>query len=296
MPITTVGDLFALYMELHARPFTKSWRNTEDYWRRHCSERWSTLAVKDITRLDIQRWVTELAESTGKPTANRSFTVLASVINWADKNDQLPVSRNPCRGVRMFKAEYRDRFLQPGEMERFLTALELIETDMKDVFWLLLLTGARKSNVLGMRWADVSFDQRYWKIPAAQSKNGDSQLIPLSQKAIELLMARQRNCASIWVFPSRSTAGHLRWPKRAWQKILANSGIDNLTIHDLRRSVGSYMAINGASPYVIGAALGHKDPRSTAIYARLNLQPVRGALEQVQEQWLTSIARSSDEK
>lgn len=296
MPTTTVGDLFELYMDLHARPFTKSWRNTEDYWRRHCRTRWGSVAVQDVTKLQIQRWVAELAEVSGKPTANRSLTVLASVLNWADKNDYIRLTHNPCRGVRMFRAEYRERFLQPSEIERFLTALELIEPDMKDVFWMLLLTGARKSNVFGMKWEDISLDQKYWRIPAALTKNSDSQLIPLGPKAMQVLTARMENRVNSWVFPGRSTDGHIRCPNRAWRKILANSGLENLTIHDLRRTVGSYMAINGASPYIIGAALGHKDSRSTAIYARLNLQPVREAFEQVQEKWLMGNVRASDEK
>lgn len=281
----TVETLFILYMELHARPFTKSWRNTAEYWYRHIEERWGKERAASLSRLDVQRWVIELAEHSGKPTATRTFTVLAAVLNWAERNDY--ISKNPCRGVRTFKPEYRERFLQPHELGLLFGALERLNTDMKDVFLLCLSTGARKSNVLSMRWQDVNIEQALWRLPGAITKNSQPHSIPLSPKAIAILAERRRYIDSPFVFPGRGKSGHLRWPKNAWRKVTREAGLDDVRIHDLRRTVGSYMAISGASPYIIGAALGHKDPRSTAIYARLNVQPIRDAFEQVERQWET---------
>ena len=64
--------------------------------------------------------------------------------------------------------------------------------------------------------------------------------------------------------------------------MLERAGIENLRIHDLRRTAGSYMAIQGVSPTIIGKALGHRSPQATAIYARLTQDPVRQALENAQ--------------
>lgn len=68
-------------------------------------------------------------------------------------------------------------------------------------------------------------------------------------------------------------------PKKAWKRICQKAGLKNLRLHDLRRTCASWMAINGASQYVIGKALNHKSPKSTAIYARLSLDPVREFME-----------------
>jgi integrase len=82
-----------------------------------------------------------------------------------------------------------------------------------------------------------------------------------------------------WVFPSDGATGHLVSPKTAWKRILERAGVTDLRIHDLRRTVGSYMAMQNISPAIIGKTLGHRSPTSTAIYARMNLDPVRAALE-----------------
>ena len=86
---------------------------------------------------------------------------------------------------------------------------------------------------------------------------------------------------------------HLKEPKRAWKRVLDRAGIDDLRIHDLRRTLGSYLAMNGESQYVIGQMLGHKDPRSTAVYARLDLTTVRRAAEAVGEKWQNLLAIDS---
>jgi integrase len=76
--------------------------------------------------------------------------------------------------------------------------------------------------------------------------------------------------------------GHLVSPRKAWLRVLERAGIENLRIHDLRRTAGSYMAIQGVSPAIIGRALGHRSPQATAVYARLTQDPVRQALENAQ--------------
>ena len=83
------------------------------------------------------------------------------------------------------------------------------------------------------------------------------------------------------MFPSKSSkSGHFQEPRKGWQRILKRSGLKDLRIHDLRRTCGSWLALNGASQYIIAKQLGHKSPQSTAIYARLSLDPVRESLEQ----------------
>jgi integrase len=81
-------------------------------------------------------------------------------------------------------------------------------------------------------------------------------------------------------------AGHLIEPKSGWKRILNRAGIKDLRIHDLRRTVGSWQAATGANSYIIGGTLGHKDQKSTAIYASLNIDPIRASLEKATEAML----------
>ena len=167
--------------------------------------------------------------------------------------------------------------MQPDELPRFFEALanEPNET-ARDFFMVSLLTGARKSNVLAMRWKDISFNAATWRIE--ETKNGEAQTVHLPSQAVELLKARKLESDSPWVFPGNGKSGHLADPKKAWTRILSEAGIDDLRIHDLRRTLGSYQAATGANGYTIGKSLGHKSQQSTAIYARLNLDPVREPL------------------
>ena len=111
------------------------------------------------------------------------------------------------------------------------------------------------------------------------TKNNQPHQIPLTEQAIQVLKdigIRDKG----WVFPSNdSKSGHLENPKKFWQKLLQNAGIDNLRMHDLRRTLGSYQAIMGSSMNIISKSLGHKSIQSTAIYARLSLAPVRDSMQ-----------------
>ena len=129
-----------------------------------------------------------------------------------------------------------------------------------------------------MRWQDINFNQATWRIP--ETKNGSSHLVPLSPEAIHILKKRFTLKENDWAFPSAtSKSGHLEEPKSAWKRILKRAELQDLRLHDLRRTLGSWQAATGANSYVIGKSLGHKTQQATAIYARLNIDPVRESME-----------------
>lgn len=147
------------------------------------------------------------------------------------------------------------------------------------------MTGARQGNVLSMRWDELNINEgsKKWKIPEA--KNGEALTIPLSDEAVEILKARkieqeEGGIRRKWVFPSdKSKSGHLEAPGERWIRILKRANIKNLRIHDLRRTLGGWQAATGATTAVIGKTLGHKSKMTTAIYERMNLDPVREGID-----------------
>ncbi|MHB1926981.1 MAG: site-specific integrase [Leptospirillum sp.] len=153
----------------------------------------------------------------------------------------------------------------------------------KDFILLSLFTGARKSNVLSMRWKDIDFERNVWKIPGELSKNGDPMQIPLGPDVLDILRRRRAETSSVFVLPGPGAKGHYMEPKRAWGTLLKRAKLEDLRIHDLRRSMGSWMTIGGTSLPIVGKALGHKTSQATSIYARLNLDPVRAAMDQAVE-------------
>ncbi len=185
---------------------------------------------------------------------------------------------NPAEGVTKFRERSRDRFLQPSELPRFFEAVAQAPRDTRDFLLLALLTGARRSNVLAMRWEDVRIEEATWRIP--QTKTGEALTVPLVAEAVAVLETRRVFAGdSPWIFPSRGKTGHMVEPKRAWVAVKKRAGVEDLHLHDLRRSLGSWQAATGASLVTIGKSLGHSNVSTTAIYARLNLDPVRASLE-----------------
>ena len=125
---------------------------------------------------------------------------------------------------------------------------------------------------------NVNLIEQVWTIPAEQFKTGKAMQVILSPEALQILARRRKYASSEWVFPSHGKRGHLVEPKWAWGRLLKRAGIENLRIHDLRRTLGSWQAAQGSSLPIIGKSLGHARPESTAIYARLNLDSVRASV------------------
>jgi len=209
-------------------------------------------------------------------TANRVMAMSSSLFGYAAER-KLFKGVNPAQGIKKFPETKRDRFLQSDELPAFFKALaEESNETLRDYFFISLLTGARRSNVQEMQWSQLHFDRAEWRIPT--TKNGEPQTVTLGQEAIEILRTRQ-GCDPVWVFPGTGATGHLVEPKKAWKRILERAGIADLRIHDLRRTLGSWQAKTGASLAIVGKSLNHKSVNTTAIYARLDLDPVRESVE-----------------
>ena len=210
-------------------------------------------------------------------TANRLIQGLCAVFNkgieWG------LCDKNPCIGIKKHKEKSRDRYIEVEEINAFLKSLEEEPNKIiADFFLICLYTGARKGNVLSMKWENISFENKTWYIH--NTKNGDLQNIPLLDATIEILNRRKENNDTKWVFPSElSASGHLEEPKKVWHRILKRAEIKDLRIHDLRRTLGSWMANNGESLHIIGEALNHKSSSSTGIYSRLHINSVKKGME-----------------
>jgi integrase len=274
----TFKQLFDRYIEHYGKHSIKKWKeviSTVDKRAKHLYG----LKISDIERNHLQKIFIDLTENVGKITANRFLERMSSIFNKAIEWGL--VNKNPTAGIKKHKERSRDRYLIIEEIPRFFAALEN-EPNKKVVDFILisLYTGARKSNVLAMKWANISFENKTWYIP--ETKNDVPQLVPLVDEAIEVLQRRKEDNMTEWVFPSDTSAsGHLQEPRKVWTRILKAAAIKDLRIHDLRRTLGSWMANFGASQYIIGKSLNHKSPQSTAVYARLSIDPVREFMNKV---------------
>lgn len=275
----TFGELFGEYMERYSKPHKKSWAFDEREVNKFLSN-WFSRKISTITKQEIAKLHDRLGKENGLYQANRVLERIRAIFNKAIEWGW--EGMNPSLGIKKFREKARDRFLQADELTRFHTALaqEPNET-ARDYILMSMLTGARKSNVLAMRWEEINWERAEWRI--AETKNGEPVILPLLPAAIDILQRRRNGTNKPWVFPSARTSGHFADPKKAWQRLVKAAKIDDLRIHDIRRTLGSYQAITGASLTVIGKSLGHKSQQATAIYSRLDLDPVRQSLMRATE-------------
>ncbi len=276
----TLGELFNRFLEMHAKKHKRTWKYDERMFQLYFTP-WAKRRISSITRREVQALHAQMGEENGKHQANRAFALLNTI--YEKGREWGYAGENPCFKLKKFRETSRERFLQESELPVFFEAVNEEPSEMnRDFILLLLFTGARKSNVLSMAWKDISLDLRVWNIPAEKSKNATAYTVPLVKAALEILKKRKEETLdSPWVFPSESKTGHLQEPKRAWERVLKASEIEDLRMHDLRRTLGSWMAITGASLLTISYALGHKlsSLSVTAVYARASVEPIRIAME-----------------
>lgn len=327
----TFHELFLEYGRMHGSKKI-SWKTDQQRYRDYLEPTLGKLKLNAITTPMIVKILAGMAEK-GKSNATiNNLRALASNIfnkgiewNLATEN---PVSKTKTR-----KAVRRDRFLQSSELPRFFVSLyEETNDTLRDYFLVSLLTGARRANVLEMRWKDVALEDGIWRI--TRTKNGDPQNVTLTAEVITILEQRKKSAPAHaeFVFPGEGAKAHLVEPKKAWKRIFDrdelrqlvamieaagerfdplrdeksgrekhepmeaklararaiatrlalptdNVRMADLRIHDLRRTLGSWQAITGASLPIIGKSLNHKSPAATAIYARLDLDPVRASID-----------------
>lgn len=189
---------------------------------------------------------------------------------------------NPCLGIQTFPEQSRERYLTENEVARFFDAVNrLSRVDSRDFLKLAIFTEQRRQRVLEMQWEDIDLVAGLWFIWADENKSKRDQIVHVPEAALEILRRRREALSDAqWVFPlTQSATGHYNDPKTAWRQVLKFSGLKNLRLHDLRRTLGSWMANRGANLEVIGKALGHNSREATMIYARLSGDSVAGAVD-----------------
>lgn len=267
----TFGDMFHEFMERYSKKFKKSWEADEREVNRFMAPFFHRKACH-LTKIEILELHEKIGTESGFYQANRLLERVRAIYNKAIEWGWQ--GTNPTQGIKKFKEKSRQRFLRKDEIPRFFKALaEETNTSGRDFILLALLTGARRSNVLAMQWEEVNFDLSEWHIK--ETKNGESHIIPLTVPALEILKERKKDSNSLFVFPGEGKKGYLSDPKKAWQRVLKKAEIADLRIHDLRRTLGSWMGAVGATTAIIGKTLAHKSVEATKVYERIDIDPVR---------------------
>jgi integrase len=276
----SVALVIAQFMAEHVRPKLKA--STAQSYQRiarlYVLPLLGRLPIGAVTRADIARLHHEMSE---KPyQANSTLAVLSKFFGWAEKRGLRSDGSNPCRHVEKYREGRRERFLSQAELARLGDALRKAEKAETCSPWviaairLLTLTGARRNEILTLRWEHVSDEHESLFLP--DSKTG-RKAVRLSPPALALLQTIPRLESNPYVICGERPGRHLVNIEKPWRRIRAAAKLDDVRLHDLRHSYASVAAMGGQSLLVIGKLLGHSQPATTARYAHLADDPVKAA-------------------
>jgi integrase len=274
----------------------------EVYWQRHGSKKKSA----DLTRYRLDRYILpafgktdlrrldrgqitdkfyELSEHS-KAEANQFLALMGHMwemaVTWQKVPEEMP---NPARRIKLHKLKSRERYIQVDEMPRVLTAIkEERNYYVRAALQLDLLTGLRRGELASLKWDFI--DLTHKRLVLEDTKAGRSHYLPLSEEACEILRSVPRQLGNKYVFCGRGPKSHIAGTtlSKKWREIRVAANAPDVRLHDIRRTVGSWLANGNLSTALIGKVLNHTTPQATAIYARLHLDPVREALEKLSKQ------------
>lgn len=223
-------------------------------------------------------------------SANRTVALLHKIFNIAIAEKMR--TDNPA-AVERNEEVGRERYLEGGELIRLMGALQASNVPQASInaVTILLATGARRSEVLGMRWDQISFERGVWSKPPSSVKQNKPHVVPLAA-SVQLLLSEIHAAASNgpdvykpsscpWVFPARTGQKPVADIKHAWATLRRAAALEGLRLHDLRRGYASFLVGGGQTLYMVGKLLGHSQQSTTQRYAHLAVDPMRAAADQV---------------
>ncbi len=282
---------FAEFVKEHYMPFIqgykRSWKTDESLLRNHLLPVFGKRHLDEISKSDIVAMHHGRKSDGAAPgSANRLLIMTRYIFNLAQRWEIAGVAKNPTAGVALFEENNKkERCLSKAEALRLYAAMQGSEAPMLQfIVPMLIMTGARKREVLDAKWADFDVQKRSWRIPI--SKSGKARHVPLSEGVIQLLaqvgVVQQtwapalRDC--VWPFANPSTGKPFVSIFCAWNTARTKAGLPEVRIHDLRHSFASFLINNGRSLYEVQKILGHTQVKTTQRYSHLAQETLLSAV------------------
>lgn len=260
-------------------------RTREEYdklFRNYLVAAFGSRRLADISKAEVARFHARMSDTPA--AANFALAVLSRMMRWAEDLAFRSSHSNPCHGVKKYRQAKRERYLSLDEFARLGKVLDDVEVASSQNLFaiaairLLILTGARHSEIVTLRWPHVDLERALLLLP--DSKTGQK-AIRLNAAAVQVLRNLPRVQGNPFVIVGKRHGTHLINLQKPWDDIRVLAGIPDVRIHDLRHSFASVAAANGASLPMIGKLLGHADTQTTARYAHLADDPLRQVNQQV---------------
>ena len=266
--ILAYAELADRYMK-HVRSYQRDPQSAERALRNHIMPRWQKHRLSDIHQSDVAAWLSEKSKTLAPATVERMRVVFQHTMKMAKVWGLAGADVNPVAGIpRPILNNQVDRRLTSEEAQRLKEAVAKSRNkQLKYIVGLLILSGARVSELLHAQWKDIDLEARSWRIPTA--KSGKARYIPLSSAAIDLLNQVPRFSGCPYVVPNPNTLRPFVGIFRTWDVARKQAGVPDLRVHDLRHAAASFMLNAGVDIFTVGKVLGHSSVKTTTRYAHV---------------------------
>jgi len=304
----TFGDLLDRYINDYAKQRKKTWKKDQRRFELYVPKDWRSRKAGHITFEDISDLHRRVGDRGAPYEANRLIEILRKAFNLAPKWNMVDqILPNPARGIERFPEKKRKRWVRPDEMKEIAKAIDAEENVyVRAAIWLYLLTGLRRTELLEAKWSDIDWGQRMLRLP--QSKGPalrgveEEEFASLSGPALVLLQSIPREEKNPYILPGAKKGRHLVNIAKPWHRVRKAAGVEDVRLHDLRRTVGSWMSQSKVDLNTIKEALRHASISTTLTYARLGADPARAAIEEYSKRVLaiagkgnpSDVVRSND--
>ncbi len=288
-PVTEVSKkdemtLNALWVEYYdfAKSTKRSWKRDEQLWRIRIKPRMGHLKLSEITVKQIQKLMMDVrTEGLSGASADHHGQLMRRLGNMAVKWGYLDV--NFARGIQLYhEFNMVENIPDDAQLQKLLQVLQTDENrEISLLVQFLLMTGARRSEAINMKFTDISIEQKLWTVPHQSSKSKRTRFIPLNESALEVLAQIERKPGAVYVFANPETGKPFVSVFKPWDRIRTQAGLPTLRMHDLRHAYASMCVNNGCTIYEVSQLLGHADTRVTQRYAHLSTSTMLNAANSV---------------
>lgn len=281
----TLADFVDQQYVPYVRGYKRSWQTDVSLLRNHLLPRLGNQPLNAVTRDDVVRLHhAQRAAGYAPGSANRLVILLRYIFNLALRWEVPGLARNPAKDVPLFEENNkRERYLRAAEFDQLRAALDhSLNPLLRYIVPMLVLTGARKREVLDARWCDFDIERKMWRIPI--SKSGKARHVPLSEAVLQLLATVPRPTGAgvspdaPWVFANPKTGKPFANIYHSWHSARCQAGLADVRMHDLRHSFASFLINGGRSLYEVQQILGHSQSRTTQRYAHLSQETLLAAV------------------
>src|SRR5574344_1636104 len=277
--VLTLGVFCDTYYLPHIKKHIKSYETNISIFKNHLLPKYKNTPMDEISKASIMKLHSDMVQKKhlAAATANKVLIFLSSAFNIAIDLEIEGVSQNPARSIKQYTLNNaKERYLTKEEAKRLLEAIKDAQQNihLKYIVPMLILTGARRGEVLKAKHEDFNLHQMTWTIPT--SKNGKKRILPITPQLLELYKSIPKD-DSEYLFASPVTGKPYVTIYQSWNSARIKAGLKDLRMHDLRHSFASALVNNGRSLYEVQTLLGHSTSTMTQRYAHLSNESLMSA-------------------